>query len=147
MKLLYCLDCQDVLKIINELQRTCKCGACTGILAADELTATVTGPCQVLGVGSRSVALAAIKQTQIGDKGLRTMVSPAMAKIKEVRKKDPDMALLMAAALSQSAFKAPLKGRGFDAFIIPYQASTVLRDKIPDEDYFDARLQAHNRKN
>ena len=135
MKLLYCLDCQDVLKIINEMSRTCRCGASTGVLDDDELTATVTGPCQVLGLGSRSVRQAALTQTQEGDTGLRKMVNPAVKKLNQDRKEDPDLAMMMAMMLPTSAYRGALKGRKVEAFVIPYKAETVVRKSMPPRDY------------
>ena len=147
MKLLYCLDCQDVLKIINEVSRTCICGASSGVLADDELTATVTGPCQVLGLGSGSVREAALTQTKLGDAGLRKLASPAIQRLNELRKTEPELAMLMAASLPISAFNGALKGRKVVAFVIPYKADTVIHDVLPDKDYNpSARTQYHGKK-
>lgn len=146
MKLLYCLDCQDVLKIINEVSRTCRCGASQGVLDNDELTATVKGPCQVLGLGSRSVREAALTQTKEGDAGLRKMISPALKRLNAIRKEDPQMAMIMAASLPTSAFRGDLKGRKVEAFVIPYKAETVIRDNMPDKAYNPADRTPYDRK-
>ncbi|WP_147480925.1 hypothetical protein [Pseudomonas amygdali] len=135
------------MKIINEVTRTCICGATTGVLADDELTATVTGPCQVLGLGSGSVRQAALTQTKLGDAGLRKLPSPAIQQLNELKKTDPELAMLMAASLPTSAFKGALKGRNVVAFVIPYKADTVIHDVLPDKDYnHSARTPYHGKK-
>lgn len=130
MKLLLCLECQDVQKIIGA-ERSCFCGACSASLADDGLHAKVSGPCQVLGIGSSSLAQAVSKQVEIGDKGLRKMDSPVLKQMKLLQKTNPLLAWHLAGSLSPSQLKRPLKGRRFLAFVIPYAADTVERLKVP----------------
>jgi hypothetical protein len=48
MKLLYCTDCRDIVRIYSEA-RFCKCGK-SGACYADDHNARVTGPGRIIGV-------------------------------------------------------------------------------------------------
>ena len=50
MKLVFCPDCRDVLRLILEKWRLCKCGRSGGQYHADGLSATVGGAALVFGI-------------------------------------------------------------------------------------------------
>ena len=58
MKLLFCPQCQDIVKMTYEW-RACKCEACRGRYLADGLWAEVEGaPAMVMGISNDSLACA-----------------------------------------------------------------------------------------
>lgn len=64
MKLLVCLECQDVFKL--QKGRYCICGKTTGEYKADGLNAIYSGPCKPIGFMNSSLVTAMKNQPQSG---------------------------------------------------------------------------------
>lgn len=56
MKLIYCFECQDVVRLFN-VERKCQCGKSSGRYT-DYLNAVISGPCVPLGFDNGSIARA-----------------------------------------------------------------------------------------
>jgi len=56
MKLLFCLHCQDVLKLQIDTTRYCDCGKSWGAYSGDGLNATFGGEAVPLGIANQSFA-------------------------------------------------------------------------------------------
>lgn len=65
MKLIFCPDCQDVIKLI-QTHRTCSCGASGGHYENDGLKAVTTGKAISLGFDNRSLSVALKSRTKRG---------------------------------------------------------------------------------
>jgi len=65
MKLIFCLDCQDIVKGSQDV-RTCHCGA-SGIQYHDELHATYWGSAVPIGFLNRSLSEAIQRRPTSGD--------------------------------------------------------------------------------
>lgn len=65
MKLLYCLQCLDVVALRRQT-RECACRESAGRYEADDITAAVTGPCVVLGIDSHVLERAVRDQRRDG---------------------------------------------------------------------------------
>ena len=50
MKLIYCLECSDVVRLIHTKWRMCECELSGGQYNDDLITATVGGTCRILGI-------------------------------------------------------------------------------------------------
>ena len=50
MKLIYCIECHDVVRLIHTKWRKCECKKSGGQYNSDLITATVGGTCRVLGI-------------------------------------------------------------------------------------------------
>lgn len=50
MKLIYCRECHDVVKILKQKWRKCSCGKSGAQYNDDYITATVGGTCDVIGI-------------------------------------------------------------------------------------------------
>jgi hypothetical protein len=50
MKLLNCLDCNDVVALLPMQDRKCYCGSSIGRYLSDGLRAIYNGPCRILGM-------------------------------------------------------------------------------------------------
>lgn len=81
MKLLYCLECLDVVAL-RGMVRHCSCLQSAGRYESDDLAVTVAGPCVVLGVDSarleraireHRVAGAAIEAHLVGNSSERVL--------------------------------------------------------------------------
>ena len=100
MKLLACRSCSDVFSL-RTTARTCYCGSCGGQYVGD-LNADVWGPKDgyfVFGFNNSSLATAVRQQISLGDS-------------KEVM---------------GGVYGSAVRGRPFEAFIIPESAPTVIR--------------------
>ena len=53
MKLLFCTKCQDMIKMTINL-RGCTCGASSGYIKADKVTAVINGPMKVVGINDKT---------------------------------------------------------------------------------------------
>lgn len=105
MKLLACRNCSDVFSLRVAI-RNCSCGKCGGQYV-DDLTAEVWGPKDgywVLGFNNSSLVDAIRQQMSLGDS-------------KEVM---------------GGIYGSAVKGRPFEAFIIPESAPTVIRKETSD---------------
>ena len=98
MKLLLCPTCSDVFKLDEDELRQCKCGKCSGRYV-DNINAEVWGDGVVIGFANGSLARAIMKQRAFGDL-IETM---------------------------GGCYGREVKGREFDAFIIPDSAASVVR--------------------
>lgn len=98
MKLLFCLNCGDVMSLRTQHSRECECGAVSGRYI-DDLNVEVTGNPIVLGFANQSFLNAVRIQLARGD-SLETM-DYAGGKV--------------------------TKGRSFEAFVIPESANSVKR--------------------
>jgi hypothetical protein len=58
MKLILCLECQDVRKLLSADMVTCQCGQSGGRYMADGVNAEVWGPCVPLGFNSTELSKA-----------------------------------------------------------------------------------------
>ena len=81
MKLILCLDCLDVVRLIQGKRRSCECGGCSG-LYVDDLNAEIEGPCVPIGMANGSLASAIRRRTEPGGYGPRfeTFVIPPDAR-------------------------------------------------------------------
>lgn len=61
MKLLYCKNCDDVIKLDYKL-RVCKCGKSSGQYLKNGLNATYSGPCIPIGFNNQSFIEAPLNQ-------------------------------------------------------------------------------------
>ena len=52
MKLIYCMNCKDVVKLAKDKWRKCECGNSGGQYNSDNLTATIGGLVKVLGIAN-----------------------------------------------------------------------------------------------
>lgn len=50
MKLIYCRTCRDVVKLIDTKWRICSCGMSGGQYNEDQITATIGGHCDIIGI-------------------------------------------------------------------------------------------------
>lgn len=103
MKLFLCMSCLDIVSL-RRTPRNCVCGMCGGVYT-DDLNAEVWGPEKkylVLGFSNQSLSLAIRRQLNFGD------LSEKMGGI----------------------YGDAVKGRDFNAFIIPDSAPTVTRKSI-----------------
>lgn len=66
MKLIYCKECCDIVKL-NLLRSTCNCGECWGIYLNDLVSAVIHGPAIPLGIDNLSF-IEALKERHV--KGL-----------------------------------------------------------------------------
>jgi len=98
MKLLFCKKCYDVVNLSTKNVRTCECGSVSGRYV-DYINAEVTGDPIVLGFNNSSFERAIFAQMYNGD-SKETMDYPG-GKV--------------------------VKGRSFEAFIIPESAKSVIR--------------------
>ncbi len=64
MKLIVCLECQDVRKITTFGPTICWCGKSRADLELDGLHATIQGPCKPLGFANSSFARAVTHQQE-----------------------------------------------------------------------------------
>lgn len=65
MKLLFCPQCQDIVRLFRKTRRRCECGACSGQYL-DELNAVYSGPAIPLGFSNPSFVDALHHQPQEG---------------------------------------------------------------------------------
>lgn len=98
MKLLFCVHCYDVVSLSTKSVRKCECGSVSGRYV-DYINAEVTGDPIVLGFQNSSFERAIRMQIALGD-STETMDYPG-GKV--------------------------VKGRSFEAFIIPDSAGSVIR--------------------
>ncbi len=84
MKLIYCTECQDVVRLKKEL-KTCDCGASGGIYR-DEINAEIWGPCVPIGFANKSFLAALRARPEIGQGAqFSAFVMPRVVKtIKEI---------------------------------------------------------------
>jgi len=66
MKLFFCPNCQDVIKMIPEAHRTCFCGASGGYCEKDGLKAVTIGKAVSLGFDNWSLKIALDLRPRIG---------------------------------------------------------------------------------
>lgn len=98
MKLLFCLQCQDVVKLKILDVVTCSCGACSGVYW-DSLNAMYHGDALPIGFGNGSLSAAIRAQVSSGDSTEAMFYGGDYL----------------------------TKGRSFDAFIIPESAPTYKK--------------------
>lgn len=106
MKLLLCLLCDDLVTLRSAHARQCECGESSGQYLSEGL-AKYSGPALLVGFGNSTFADVIRQQLKKSDKDLDKMGG-------------------------FGPYRDELKGRCFDAFIIPESASTSMRDgEIP----------------
>lgn len=98
MKLIFCEECYDIVKLKKNVERTCECGK-SGGRYIDSLNAEVWGPCFKLGFSNHSFTAAVISQSLSGDSTEKMAYGTGYV----------------------------TKGREFEAFIIPESANTMKR--------------------
>ncbi len=98
MKLILCVHCYDVVKLSTKSVRKCECGSVSGRYV-DDLNIEVTGDPIVLGFANNSLKRAILAQMAAGDS--RETMDYGEGKV--------------------------VKGRSFEAFIIPDSADSVKR--------------------
>lgn len=98
MKLLLCVQCYDIVKLSTKTLRKCECGSVSGRYI-DYVNAEVTGDPIVIGFNNSSLERAVADQLYRGD--LTETMDYAGGKV--------------------------IKGRSFEAFIIPESADSVKR--------------------
>lgn len=75
MKLLYCLDCNDIVRLVKH-RRACECGETQGVYE-DDRNAIWTGPAIPMGIHNRDFVRAAQDRPQYGPgKEFRAWVMP-----------------------------------------------------------------------
>ena len=62
MKFIHCLKCDDVVKLVVCVRRTCECGESYGQYESDKTHATYGGPCVPIGFGNTSFVRALLRQ-------------------------------------------------------------------------------------
>ena len=88
MKLILCLECQDVRKLLRDTTY-CSCGKSHGRYLDDGLHAEIAGPCVPLGLGNSSLAEALRhKDTKspLGHTFTAFVIPPNASTVKRVRK-------------------------------------------------------------
>jgi hypothetical protein len=55
VKLLFCIECGDVLKLHTNIERVCQCGKSSGIYLPDGLWAIHYGPSRVIAIGNSDI--------------------------------------------------------------------------------------------
>lgn len=98
MKLIFCNNCEDILSLRLDTNRSCTCGRSSGHYI-DGLHAVVSGPCTVLGFDNKSL----------------------------LRAKHNDNAIMSHETDTYRAIHVNSGGCRFEAFIIPEGAPTVKR--------------------
>ncbi|MFP4019735.1 MAG: hypothetical protein ACLFUH_10865 [Bacteroidales bacterium] len=66
MKLIFCKECEDIVRLIPEETRYCQCGKSSGKYT-DNLYAWYSGPCIPIGIANSSLAEALTNQPESGD--------------------------------------------------------------------------------
>jgi len=72
MKLLFCVDCGDVVRIINKWPLSCLCDKHRGKYLSDNITAVVTKGCMIVGIDNNSFMNAAIGIQNLLNRGHKT---------------------------------------------------------------------------
>lgn len=67
MKLFFCNDCEDVVKLVVGHMRKCMCGKSSGQYKDDGINAILRGNCVPLGVANTSFALALYRRPIRGE--------------------------------------------------------------------------------
>jgi hypothetical protein len=73
MKLLFCLDCCDIVKLIHT-ERTCSCGKSKGMYI-DNINATYSGNAKLLGFNNTSFAIAVREQNKRDESRLKSSLA------------------------------------------------------------------------
>lgn len=58
MKLLFCRECKDVVTLLVNRERACRCGKSSGAYEDDGHHAHVSGPCEVIGIDNATMVSA-----------------------------------------------------------------------------------------